>query len=211
MFGTDEERRHKREKVAMQRVNHPNLVKFHESHYDASKRVYFMVMEFADGRSLAEVLRTEGAFSQRKLLEVAISVCEVLHAMHQENIIHLDIKVWRGIEYRPCMCTHIGAGYISVYPLYHLPCSEFQIGDQCNLRTYCCHLLLLEPHFCQLQNIMYQDGKAGGASWSIKLIDFGLAQANSLEQGELTAPAPGVGVGVASADSVLARSIRCLT
>jgi serine/threonine-protein kinase len=124
LFGNEEERRHKREKLAMQRVNHPNIVKFHESHYDPGKRIYFMVMEFAAGRSLAELLQATGPLSQQKLLEVAILVCEVLHAMHEQNIIHLDIKP---------------------------------------------------------QNIMYRDTQDG--LWSIKLIDFGLAQAISQEQG----------------------------
>jgi serine/threonine protein kinase len=124
VFGNEEERRHKREKLAMQRVNHPNIVKFYESHYDPGKRIYFMVMEFAAGISLAELLKRTGPLPQQKLLEVAILVCEVLHAMHEQNIIHLDVKP---------------------------------------------------------QNVMYQE-KDG--TWSIKLIDFGLAQASSQKQGE---------------------------
>jgi serine/threonine protein kinase len=124
IFLSDEERRHAREKGAMQRVDHPNIVKFHESHYDASKRIYFMVMELAEGHSLAEAVQIQ-KFSRAKLLEVAISICEALHAMHEENIIHLDIKP---------------------------------------------------------QNIMFQESLIEGTQ-SIKLVDFGLAQA-SQERGE---------------------------
>jgi serine/threonine protein kinase len=96
VFGTDEQKRLEREKTAMQRVKHPSIIDFYESHYDASKRVYFMVIEYAAGASLYDYLQSEhtryGRMKMQKLHAISASLLGALQALHQSNIIHLDIK-----------------------------------------------------------------------------------------------------------------------
>jgi serine/threonine-protein kinase len=76
----------------MQRVKHPNVVQLLESHYDTDKRIHFMIMEFAEGRSLAQVLELGGALPQHKLTKIMKAIAEALQAMHEQNIMHLDVK-----------------------------------------------------------------------------------------------------------------------
>jgi serine/threonine protein kinase len=92
IFGADEQNRLAREKISMQRVQHPGVVEFHESHYDTSKRIYFMVMEYAAGTSLHDHLHANGRIKTAKLHAISSSLLRALQALHQSNIIHLDIK-----------------------------------------------------------------------------------------------------------------------
>jgi serine/threonine protein kinase len=91
-FGQEEQKRFERESIAMQRVQHPSIVHYYENHYDESKRIYFVVMEHCPGRSLEDVLNSDGPLAYHKLVEVAISLVGGLQELHSKNIIHLDLK-----------------------------------------------------------------------------------------------------------------------
>ncbi|MFJ9851315.1 serine/threonine-protein kinase [Streptomyces sp. NPDC101150] len=52
----------------------------------------WIVMELVEGRSLAEVVRDDGALTPRRAAEVGLAVLDVLRAAHREGILHRDVK-----------------------------------------------------------------------------------------------------------------------
>jgi serine/threonine protein kinase len=62
--------------------------------YDIAEKdgQHYMVMEYADAGTLAQVLQLEGTISAFEALSVAIDVCMGLRAVHNKGIIHRDVK-----------------------------------------------------------------------------------------------------------------------
>ncbi|MFI0736202.1 protein kinase [Streptomyces sp. NPDC021225] len=52
----------------------------------------WIVMELIEGRSLADVVRDDGALTPRRAAEVGLAVLDVLRAAHQAGILHRDVK-----------------------------------------------------------------------------------------------------------------------
>lgn len=52
----------------------------------------YLVQEFIDGRNLADILATEGAFSETQIRKVLGDLLPVLQFIHQHRVIHRDIK-----------------------------------------------------------------------------------------------------------------------
>jgi len=53
---------------------------------------HYMVMEYADAGTLAQVLQLEGSLSPYEALSVGIEVCQGLRAVHSKGIVHRDVK-----------------------------------------------------------------------------------------------------------------------
>jgi len=62
--------------------------------YDIAERdgQHYMVMEYADAGTLAQVLQLEGTLTPYEALSVAIDVCKGLRAVHSKGIVHRDVK-----------------------------------------------------------------------------------------------------------------------
>jgi eukaryotic-like serine/threonine-protein kinase len=75
---------------AAARLNHPGIVRILDSGFDDGH--LYVVMSLAEGRTLAEIIRTEGPISTVRALEIAAQVADALEAAHQEGIIHCDVK-----------------------------------------------------------------------------------------------------------------------
>ena len=71
------------------RVSHPNVCRIHEYGEDGALR--YISMELVDGVNLKDVLRSRG-LSTEEAFELALQVCDGLHAVHQHGIIHRDTK-----------------------------------------------------------------------------------------------------------------------
>ncbi|AMY08234.1 Serine/threonine-protein kinase PrkC [Luteitalea pratensis] len=71
---------------ALARVRHPNAVEVYgaEQHDDQTG----LVMEFVDGRSLDQVVVTQGTFSAREAALVGWELCRAVAALHREGLAH---------------------------------------------------------------------------------------------------------------------------
>lgn len=72
-------------------LEHPNLINVKDFGVLHDNRP-FLVMDFADGNSLAQVFRKKGSLSQDELISVFSKVLEGLAYAHDNGIIHRDIK-----------------------------------------------------------------------------------------------------------------------
>lgn len=82
--------RFRREAQSAANLNHPNIVSLYD--YGSDEGAYFIVMEFIDGQSLAEVIASDGRLTPERSAEVASDVAAALDRAHGAGIIHRDIK-----------------------------------------------------------------------------------------------------------------------
>ena len=83
-------KRFRREAQAAANLSHPNIVSIYD--WGESDQTYFIVMELVDGRSLRDVLKSEGALLPRRAVEIAAEVATALGVAHQGGLVHRDIK-----------------------------------------------------------------------------------------------------------------------
>lgn len=78
------------EAMAAARITHPNIVNI----YDVGQQgdVYYIVMEYVEGRSLKEIISEQSPLPIGKALDIAVMICDGVHCAHEKGIIHRDIK-----------------------------------------------------------------------------------------------------------------------
>ncbi|HEX9847679.1 MAG TPA: Stk1 family PASTA domain-containing Ser/Thr kinase, partial [Acidimicrobiia bacterium] len=91
-FSSDEAfvKRFRREAQAAANLSHPNIVGIFD--WGQSGGTYFIVMEIVDGRSLRDVLKSEGALLPRRATEIAAETAAALSIAHQAGLVHRDVK-----------------------------------------------------------------------------------------------------------------------
>ena len=91
-YSTDEAfvKRFRREAQAAANLSHPNIVGIYD--WGQAQNTYFIVMELVDGRSLRDVLRSEGALLPRRATEITAEVAAALSVAHQAGLVHHDVK-----------------------------------------------------------------------------------------------------------------------
>jgi len=82
--------RFKREAKSAARCTHPNIVTVLE--YGQDGDMPFIVMEFVEGASLDEIIKQGRGIPLRKSLSIISQLLNALHAAHQLQIVHRDIK-----------------------------------------------------------------------------------------------------------------------
>ena len=82
--------RFRREAQAAANLSHPNIVSIFD--WGNDNGTYFMVMELIEGRTLRDVLRTEGALLPRRAVEIALESAAALSVAHQAGLSHRDVK-----------------------------------------------------------------------------------------------------------------------
>ncbi len=82
--------RFRREAQAAAKLTHPNIVAVYD--YFEEDGEYFIVQEYVEGRSLAELLRAEGRLHPDRAADVAADIAAGLGAAHREGMVHRDVK-----------------------------------------------------------------------------------------------------------------------
>ncbi len=82
--------RFKREARAAAALSNPGVVTVYDAGADGATR--YIVMEYVEGRDLAQVLRDEGPLGPARAAHIAEQVADSLAAAHAAGIIHRDIK-----------------------------------------------------------------------------------------------------------------------
>jgi serine/threonine-protein kinase len=82
--------RFRREAQAAAKLNHPNIVGVFD--WGEEQGTYFIVMEYVEGRSLAEILRNEGPMPPDRAVDVATDIAAALGFAHRNGVVHRDIK-----------------------------------------------------------------------------------------------------------------------
>ncbi len=80
-----------REAKRTARIDHPNCVRVTDFGVTADDAPY-LVMEYLDGRTLAQELAVDGPMKCARLVHVARQVAEVLAKAHDGGIVHRDLK-----------------------------------------------------------------------------------------------------------------------
>ncbi|MFD6059180.1 Stk1 family PASTA domain-containing Ser/Thr kinase [Rhodococcus wratislaviensis] len=86
--------RFRREAQNAAALNHPAIVAVYdtgEAETDAGPLPY-IVMEYVDGDTLRDIVRSEGPMAPRRAMEVISDVCAALDFSHRNGIVHRDVK-----------------------------------------------------------------------------------------------------------------------
>ena len=84
--------RFRREALAAARLVHPNIVQVFDFGLDQATARNFIVMEFVDGESCAEILRDHGPLGTRDAVNVLSQACRGLDYAHRNGVVHRDVK-----------------------------------------------------------------------------------------------------------------------
>jgi serine/threonine protein kinase len=83
--------RFQRELDAIQRLQHPNVVRALDHGTLADGRPY-LILEFIEGPSLREVIHDRGALPPVEMLEILECLCGALSVAHAAGLVHRDVK-----------------------------------------------------------------------------------------------------------------------
>ncbi|NIN00772.1 MAG: protein kinase [candidate division Zixibacteria bacterium] len=84
-----EKERFVHEAKAASALNHTNVTTIYE--IDEFEGQTFIVMEYCEGETLRQIIQKE-TLSIRKVLDIAVQICEGLTIAHEKGIVHRDIK-----------------------------------------------------------------------------------------------------------------------
>jgi serine/threonine protein kinase len=90
---SDDERfvaRFRREALAVAKLIHPNIVQVYDTGIDDGR--HYIVMEYVEGRSGAQILQRQGPVEPELAAEIGIQACSGLDYAHRRGIIHRDVK-----------------------------------------------------------------------------------------------------------------------
>src|SRR5687767_11543460 len=84
--------RFRREALAAARLVHPNIVQVFDFGAEESTGRQYIVMEFVDGPSCAEILRELGRLEPDDAVSILTQACRGLDYAHRNGVIHRDVK-----------------------------------------------------------------------------------------------------------------------
>jgi serine/threonine protein kinase len=84
--------RFRREALAAARLVHPNIVQVFDFGSEESSGRQYIVMEFVDGPSCAEILRELGRLEPDDAVSILTQACRGLDYAHRNGVVHRDVK-----------------------------------------------------------------------------------------------------------------------
>ncbi|MFC3450406.1 Stk1 family PASTA domain-containing Ser/Thr kinase [Amycolatopsis speibonae] len=86
--------RFRREAQNAAALNHPAIVAVYDTGETNTEfgTLPYIVMEYVEGRTLRDIVKTEGPMSQKRAMEVMADVCAALDFSHRHGIVHRDVK-----------------------------------------------------------------------------------------------------------------------
>jgi eukaryotic-like serine/threonine-protein kinase len=84
--------RFRREALAAARLQHPNIVQVFDSGQDPTTERHYIVMEYVDGPSAADILRDEQQVEIYETVQHVRDACHGLDYAHRAGVIHRDVK-----------------------------------------------------------------------------------------------------------------------
>lgn len=151
--------------------HHPQIPKL-TAYFQEGQNLY-LVQQYVDGLNLIELLEKEGTFDEQKIRQVLLDVLPVLQSLHDQGVIHRDLKPDNIMRRRDgqhvlidfgvakllkqTAMAHAGAGTIVGSPGYASP-EQIQrgratpVGDLYGLGSSCFHLLShVSPYHLSLE------------------------------------------------------------
>jgi serine/threonine-protein kinase len=84
--------RFQREALAAARLIHENIVQVFDSGLDENTDQHFIVMEYIEGQSCAEILRARGWLPTDEAVPIIVACCAGLDYAHRKGVVHRDVK-----------------------------------------------------------------------------------------------------------------------
>ena len=82
--------RFRREAQSVANLSHPNIVSVYDWGEEAS--TYFIVMEYVEGRSLAQIIKDEGPLHPDRAADITADTASALGFAHRNGVVHRDVK-----------------------------------------------------------------------------------------------------------------------
>ncbi len=73
------------------KLTHPNTITLYD-YGRTEDGIFFIAMEYLDGRTLSQALQQDGPLAQERVIHVAQQICRSLREAHALGIIHRDLK-----------------------------------------------------------------------------------------------------------------------
>jgi len=84
--------RFRREALSAARLQHPNVVQVFDSGQDPSTERHYIVMEYVDGPSAADMLRERKELDIDETVRLVRDACHGLDYAHRAGVVHRDVK-----------------------------------------------------------------------------------------------------------------------
>jgi serine/threonine-protein kinase len=84
--------RFRREALSAARLQHPNIVQVFDSGQDPASERHYIVMEYVDGPSAADMLRERKQLEVEETVQLVRDACHGLEYAHRAGVVHRDVK-----------------------------------------------------------------------------------------------------------------------
>ena len=84
--------RFRREALSAARLQHPNIVQVFDSGQDSATARHYLVMEYVDGPSAADLLRERKRLEVDETAQLIRDACHGLDYAHRAGVVHRDVK-----------------------------------------------------------------------------------------------------------------------
>ncbi len=84
--------RFRREALAAARLQHPNIVQVFDSGLDEPSGRHYIVMEYVEGPSCADLIRDQGVLDIEQAVHIVRDACHGLDYAHRAGVVHRDVK-----------------------------------------------------------------------------------------------------------------------